>query len=228
VGWHLFCFGVYEDSVRRLFQRYVPTGGVVVDVGANVGWHTVLLSKLVGARGSVHAFEPNPAVYEELLQNLRRNRCTNVTAHKMAISDRRGTMRFIAPDVGEADAGDGHLTTTFDCQDYARSIEVDVMLLDDFLLDMQRVDLLKIDVEGFEPAVIVGAEKSVRKHHPVVIFENLPSHLARAGLVGDAMETIFRSEGYVLYSFSDREVPTKLVNLKDCSGDFLALPEMFK
>ncbi len=111
VGWHLFCFGTYEPGLRRLMREHVGEGAVCLEIGANIGWHSLLLARLAGTTGAVHAFEPNPSVFQELRTHLDRNRVTNTTAWELALSDRPGRAGFAAPDAGSHGAGDGHLAT---------------------------------------------------------------------------------------------------------------------
>ena len=135
----------WEADVVRLLTDEVRAGMTVADVGANVGFHTVVLARLVGEQGRVHAFEPLPATVELLRANLWRQRCDNATVHAVAVSDRAG-IAHIAPDPhgrsGAALAAEGE--------------EVEAARLDD-LLDGVPLDLLKVDVEGAEPLVLRGA-----------------------------------------------------------------------
>ena len=72
IGWSLFVFGQYERVLRDIASKYVKSGDTIVEVGANVGWHTLFFSKLVGAWGNVIAFEPSPLIFAELRDNVRR------------------------------------------------------------------------------------------------------------------------------------------------------------
>ena len=153
IGWSLFCFGTYEPGLQRLFRRYVSAGSTVVEVGANVGWHTLMLSRLVGPGGRVHAFEPNPAIHRELRSNLGLNVCSNVTPWEVALSSEPGSAVFQAYGVADPHAGDSHIVRPA-CEakrqgEERECVEVKVAALDTLPLDLKSLDFMKIDVEGF-------------------------------------------------------------------------------
>jgi FkbM family methyltransferase len=137
----------WEADLIRLLDAHVKPGMTVVDVGANVGFLTVVLAQLVGDEGHVHAFEPLPETLEILRANVWRHRAANVTVHPQAVSDRDGTVH-VAPDPkgrsGAALAEHG--------------FEVQAVTLDGALAGA-RVDVLKVDVEGAEPLVLAGAQR---------------------------------------------------------------------
>jgi FkbM family methyltransferase len=137
----------WEADVLRLLHASVRPGMTVVDVGANVGFHTVVLSQLVGPDGAVHAFEPFPVTVDILRANLWRHRCENTTLHEAAASDTAGRVRIETDPEGRSGA---HLGDT--------GIEVAATTLDDALGSV-TVDVMKIDVEGAEPLVLRGAER---------------------------------------------------------------------
>lgn len=137
----------WEADLIRLLDAYVTPGMTVVDVGANVGFLTVVLAQRVGDAGRVHAFEPLPETLEILRANVWRHRAANVTVHPQAVSDREGIVH-VAPDPngrsGAALAAEG--------------VELQAVTLDD-ALHGARIDVLKVDVEGAEPLVMAGAER---------------------------------------------------------------------
>lgn len=137
--------GTWEADVVRLLGRSVRPGATVVDVGANVGFHAVLLSKLVGPTGAVHAFEPMPETVELLRANIWRHGCTNTAVHPSAVADRTGTVLLEHDPAGSSGA-----------RLAASGIAVGAVTLDG-VLGSTRVDILKVDVEGAEPLVLRGA-----------------------------------------------------------------------
>lgn len=156
-----------SDSLREVFveniynvKGFVPKAGeVVVDVGANYGDTAIWWSKIHGAQ--VHAFEPLTNVYTELERNVSFN-SANVVTYNTALGS------------GERISGtdDGYMLTF---SNSAASILFDSRKLDDF--NFERVDLLKIDVEGFEYSVLKGASSTIQKHMPRIILETHSSSL---------------------------------------------------
>jgi FkbM family methyltransferase len=153
--------GIYEYEKQRLFVDSIRPGQTVFDIGANVGFYTLLASHLVGPSGRVVSFEPLPRNLGYLHRHLAANRIQNVTVFEGAVSNYTGTAHFDAGVVPEM----AHLATS-------GGIEVKVFKLDDLLAAglVPGPDLLKIDVEGAEADVIRGAEKLIRDHRPKILL----------------------------------------------------------
>lgn len=172
IGYNVTYFGTYEPELRALMRRYLALGGVAVDIGANVGWHTLLMARLVGPNGRVLAVEANPSVRERLSGHLQANHLSSVTIVPSALGDQPGRLRFLAPPVDSLGAGDGHVAGEKD-KDSQHIVETEVTTLDSLAEQerLQRLDFVKIDVEGFEWPVLQGASATFAKFRPVVCFE---------------------------------------------------------
>ncbi|MBI4611296.1 MAG: FkbM family methyltransferase [Candidatus Rokubacteria bacterium] len=169
VNWRMqasYAFGTYEREVVQAVQAVIRPGWLAVDVGANVGYFTLLLAKLVGAQGRVIAFEPLPENFVILRENVRLNQYANVTLEQMAVTDRTGTLRLYRRRehllTGSASIvhgpGDG--------------IEVPATALDAYLeATGTRVGFVKIDVEGAEAAVLAGMRRVLAEDRPLVVVE---------------------------------------------------------
>jgi FkbM family methyltransferase len=152
-------WGTYEREQSRIFQEHVPAGATVLDIGAHVGYYTLLSSVLVGMNGHVCAFEPNPANHAFLQRHVALNHLDNVTVENAAVSDRNGTGSF-AFGTG---SGTGRLSA-------AGALRVRTVRLDDFCRERAlQPGFLKIDVEGAELAVLRGAGDVVRSR-PVIFL----------------------------------------------------------
>lgn len=165
-----FVRGTYEPRQCEAFQRLVRPGDVVFDVGAHVGFYTVLSSSLAGPGGRVYAFEPLPANLRYLRRHCALNRCTNVTIIEACIGDRAGTARFD----DSHGTGVGHLAP-------GGTLEVQVRSLDELIASGEAPvpDVIKVDVEGAERLVLAGAESTLRQHHPVLILSVHSGELER-------------------------------------------------
>ncbi|HEX2166776.1 MAG TPA: FkbM family methyltransferase [Longimicrobiales bacterium] len=152
--------GSYEPEQTQLFQQQIPAGATVFDVGAHVGYYTLLSAVLTGPRGRVFAFEPNPVNHTFLQRHVTLNRLANVTVENAAVSDRNGTAAF-AFGTG---SGTGRL-------DAGGKLEVRTLRLDDFCRAQDvRPGFIKIDVEGAELHVLRGAAENIEAHHPVIFL----------------------------------------------------------
>lgn len=145
-----FRTGLYEPAVTRFFQSTLKDGMTVVDLGAHVGYYTVLASSLVGSSGRVYAFEPDPVSYRYLVRNVEANHCANVVPVNRAVADRTETSGFFHDPYG----AESHLTE----RPAPGTVDVQTSTLDDFFRRQgwPPVDLVKMDVEGSEGAVLSG------------------------------------------------------------------------
>jgi FkbM family methyltransferase len=201
LGWHIAFFGTYEPELREIFRAVLPVGGVALDVGANVGWHTLLMAKLVGADGRVLAAEANPSVRKRLAENLGINRFRHVDVIPYAIADTEGTVEFFGPEAGDASSGDGHVVSA-DMSARSGVIQVETRRIDalDAVAQIQRLDLIKIDVEGYEWPVLLGAEQTIAKFRPHIVFEFNQNYVARGGGTIQSYAEFFQRHRYRLFA----------------------------
>lgn len=160
-GSHGYWLGSYEYRKREVFERTVSPGMVVFDVGAHVGFYTLLASVLVGPRGQVVAFEPVQRNLGYLYRHLSLNKISNASVIEAAVSDVDGYAQFAV----EADSSMGHLGQNGGQR--VRTVVLDA-LAEDGRLPMP--DCLKIDVEGAEVAVLRGALGILRARGPVLFL----------------------------------------------------------
>lgn len=197
IGWHVAFFGAYEPELRDVFRAVLPAGGVAVDAGANVGWHTLLMARLVGERGRVLAIEPNPSVGARLVAHLQQNRIAHVDVVGCALSDAPGICRFAAPDASDTGAGGGHVLAQGEASAH-RAIDVPARTLDALFGEagLERLDLLKVDVEGYEWPVLAGAERTIARYRPHVVFEYVDESAHRGGGTAARFEAFFERHRY--------------------------------
>jgi FkbM family methyltransferase len=158
-------YGQFSQGEVEIFTRLVQRGAVVLDVGANIGAHTVPLAQLAGEGGAVVAFEPQPVLHRILCANLALNSVPNAVTYAMALGSSQGTCRIPILNYAEPYNFGGV------SMDMAAEGEVVPMgRLDDFQLD--RVDFVKLDVEGFESQVLEGAADTIARCRPVMYIEN--------------------------------------------------------
>ena len=158
---------------KRALLGAVRRGFTVVEVGANDGIYTSLISVLVGGTGAVHAFEPVAAAFAELKRRLERDRCpSNVTLSHAALGDAEGETRIIVPgdDRGQASLREHHAgswrTTVI-----RRTERCRMTTLDGYCEGFERLDLVKIDVEGAELLVLRGGRRTLGRHAPLIFVE---------------------------------------------------------
>lgn len=160
-GNHGYWLGSYELEKRRLFEKTIPRGSVVFDLGGNVGYYTLLASVLVGAQGRVYTIEPLPRNLRYLKEHLRRNHIHNVTVIEAAATDQGGTAWFHE----SQSTSKGHI-------DPLGTIPVRTVALDDLVGsgELPQPEFLKIDIEGGEFSALQGAKQTLLKTHPVIFL----------------------------------------------------------
>jgi FkbM family methyltransferase len=205
-GKYIFAFrDKYEPELVYL-QRLLSSGNVFIDVGANMGIYTLVASRLVGETGRVIAFEPSAQSFPLLRKNIALNSLTNVLAFPVAISHETGrTKLYHGPDpvcnsLGMDPSWDG------DAEDVVTD-SLDNMLQK---ASLERVDVMKIDVEGAEEFVLRGALKVVKSTRPVIIFEINPGACKCLGLSPHGVPKLLQSLGYKCFVLGERGTACQL------------------
>lgn len=167
IGQGLSLYGEWSEAEVGLFRQVVQEGDVVIEAGANIGTHTVLLSRAAGPGGKILAFEAARHTHQLLCANVALNQCTNVHAVHKAIGRANGVGRFPLLDP--------HAFTNFgaasmrDAQSAAVTEEVEIQSID--ALDLARLDFIKADIEGWELEMLEGAKNTLATLRPVCYLE---------------------------------------------------------
>jgi len=162
-----FAYGTWEPEVVEIITNHVKPGMRVLDIGAHGGFYALLLSKLVGPTGQVIAFEPLPANYRVLEENIALNGVKNVQIQCEAVGERSGEMEFRVPD-----PEDSLIAGQVSPADPRGYMSVRVVSLDDFLFERGvHVDFIKMDVEGAEGDILRGAWRTLRTFHSPMMVE---------------------------------------------------------
>lgn len=167
--------GDYERAEFAALERVVRPGMTVVDIGANIGLHAVFFGSRIGTAGRVFAFEPEPFNFRFLQTNVARNGLANVECLMQGAGAHAGTLRLylVAGTVGAHTAA---------AVEGATAIDVAVVRLDDALRDRApRIDLMKIDVEGYEAQVLEGCAATLERDRPTLLIEFSPQLLRQCG-----------------------------------------------
>lgn len=195
IGRALHTFGLYDLCVSEALWRLVEPGATVLDIGANIGYFSTLLSQKVGAHGKVYAFEPNPQILELLKKNIRPR--SNIKLLPWALADEDGVQTLFGPKSYSQNKG----LASFNTKSGDAIATVDVKRLDDLKL---APTVIKMDVEGHELKVLLGGRATLKNVQHVVfedhdIFKNgVKSFLEENGF------TVF----YLLKTFTHLEIQT--------------------
>jgi FkbM family methyltransferase len=174
--------GWYEPETTELFKRILRKGMTVIDVGANVGWYTLLASKVVGREGLVVSFEPDPTSFSFLKKSVEANGCDNVYLFQECLADMEGTRSLY---LSSGNLG-GHSIARRVSES---AISVEATTLDKRLseIGIKEVSLVKVDVEGAEPQVILGGKYILQHTAKLLIEYNPEAWIDKAGLLDELL-----------------------------------------
>jgi FkbM family methyltransferase len=199
LGRMLYFGGDHEPELRGLMRHLSLGGGVALDVGANIGLHTIVMSRLTGSAGRVFAFEPDPHNFQLLERNLRANGAGNVTAHQCAIGEADGVVRLARNPRNYADC-----RVTSELPGWS-SEAVPMTTLDTALPELPAGSLrfVKLDVQGSECRVLRGMRRTLERQPDVVmVVEVFPGGLRGAGASARELVEMLASLGFDGWEFA--------------------------
>jgi len=200
IEWHIFSKGNYESAVTSCFERLVQSGSTVLDIGAHTGYYTLMASMRVGIRGRVHAFEPTSDLFARLEANVQLNGLQNVVLNRVAVCNVEGEMRIYKAS-GE-NSGNSSIVKRADTE--PAPVAVRATTIDGYVARnrLERVDLVKLDIEGAELLALKGGEKTLVQYQPDLICEVYPKLLSAAGSSVSELAGFLTSLGYKAFLIS--------------------------
>jgi FkbM family methyltransferase len=191
--------GEWQPEIWSSISAALPKDGVFFDVGAHIGYYSVKAARRVGHGGRVVAFEPNPEIVRLLRDNVESNKLSEIEVLPIACADRDQTLTFFASatantgasSLAEANADPG-------MGGNSKSYQVRARPIDDVVreLNVQRLDVMKVDVEGAEVYVLRGAIQSLNRFHPKIIAEVVPRQLENMKSSKEELFALLESLGY--------------------------------
>jgi FkbM family methyltransferase len=200
---HAIYFGLQNDTDfdREFLYSLIKKDDVVLDIGANIGETTLHFARLA-SEGKVFGFEPVPYVFDFFQNNVRLNNLQNIVLQNMALSNKEEILFFkdtpnknssgITLNKNKIDDGAKVTATSLDAIDAKNSFK--------------KIDLIKLDVEGFEPFVFEGAKNCILKYKPKMYVEINHDHLQRNHFTGTDLLKIIQDLGYVLFKVKGKEI----------------------
>lgn len=191
----IYYTGVWEPSLTEFIRRRMGPGDVFVDIGANVGYFTVLAANLVGDEGRVIAIEASPRIHAKLRDNVRMNHLSNVITHNCAVSDVSGKAELFA--AGETNVGHTSLIASEGgvSEGVVEMQPIDRILTDD---ELHKAKMIKIDVEGFEGPVLQSllSHADDLRDDVEIVVELAPAELARFGMSAEQVLADMSGAGF--------------------------------
>lgn len=201
--------GIYEEFETELVKKEIRRGDVVLDIGANIGYYTLLFAKLVGENGKVIAFEPDPTNFALLKRNVEINGYKNVVLVQKAVSNKSGKLKLY---LSEDNKGDHRI---YNSHDNRKFVEIEGIKLDDYFKDENRkINFVKMDIQGAEGGAVQGMFELLMKNRSMeIISEFWPIGLKRFGIEPIEYLKMLLSHGFKLYELNEKEKKLDIVNI---------------
>lgn len=203
--------GVYEPFQTELAIGLIKKGDVVLDIGANIGYYTLIFARQVGPNGRVFAFEPEPANFAILKRNIEMNGYENVIMVPKAVSNATGRIRLY---LCEENRGDHRI---YDSGDGRQSLEVEAVRLDDYFDGYDgQVDFIKMDIQGAEARALQGMAGLLERHrHLTMMTEFWPVGLKRCGTDPQEYLKSLIDRGFEIFHINEQSRQVEVVVVPD-------------
>lgn len=167
---NLYFLGEYEKAELTSIKQFLKHDSVFIDIGANIGLYTLFASKIITENGQIISFEPFSQNFNSLVKNISLNGFSNVCLKKMAIGEKNGVINLYY-DENEKNFG---MVSAISLEKGIQE-EVKVITLDSYLKNesFDKIDLVKIDIEGFEYSALLGMRNTLARFHPTLLIEIL-------------------------------------------------------
>jgi FkbM family methyltransferase len=210
----------FEEAERKIIKRLVRPGMIVFDIGANIGLYTAVIAKQLNNKGHVFSFEPYSSTCDYLKYNVSLNELNNVTVEGLALTDSDGQQDFfIFPEGEEVYNSLGAQKRDVEKTKAERTIKVQVSKLDTYckINKIDRIDFIKLDVEGAEEKVFEGGKEVFKTLNPIIITEIYEKSAIQCGCSGVRMLKNFGQLGYTIYNIDEKSNLTKLTDFEPLS-----------
>jgi len=177
----LYFFKCHEPLVTKLLSNELRKGMNCLDVGSNIGYYVLLEAQIVGKNGSIISIEPSSQNFIALKENVKLQNFSNVKVFQFACGDRNGTINFLTTERSNWSRIDEKCFEFFPSTKIVGSEKIQVKKLDSFMeqIDLDKLDLIRMDVDGYEYKILDGMIQTLKKFKPTIIIE---THLANMGL----------------------------------------------
>ena len=197
----VFGKGVQEPLTTDLFKKEIKRNDIILDIGAHIGYYTLIFAKLVGKEGKIFAFEPHPNNFALLKKNVEINDYQNVILEEKAVSDKNGKIRLY---ISEKSSG-LHRIYKYEPEHIWKFIEVESIRIDDYFKDYNgKIDWIKIDIEGGEWAAFQGMPLLLEKNKNLKIVTEFSScFLKEFGIQPGEYLKLLQKYGFKIYNLNE-------------------------
>lgn len=217
-----------EPLTIKVFKDIVKEGYTVVDLGANIGYFTLLAARLVGNSGKVYSFEPEPKNYRCLCKNIELNGYNNICAEQAAVSNVAGKRKlFIANETGAHTIRSSHDSGYFNDKEFGEFVEVSTIVLNDFFDKDEKIDVIKMDIEGSEMAAFLGMDEIIRRSNQLkMIIEFFPYAIREMGFFPELLaEKLLKEYGFSILVIDELRTPMRQCIKVESVDELMSLSE---
>jgi len=202
---------IYEEYETEVVKKIIKKGDIVLDLGANIGYYTLIFAKLVGDKGKVFAFEPEPNNFNLLKKNVEVNGYQNIVLIPKAVSSKTEKHKLY---IFDEDTGSHTIIETEKNQKY---IEIDSVCLDDYFVKFDgKINFIKMDIEGYEGEAIKGMTSLLQKSDRIgILMEFAPYLIEKSGMKPDEYISLFNDPNWKIYVLNRRKKKTTPANMKE-------------
>ncbi|NNM82138.1 MAG: FkbM family methyltransferase [Burkholderiales bacterium] len=207
-----------DQGVLEMIRKKLPSDGVFIDIGANIGSFTLVAAK-IAQHGQVHAFEPSAHHFSRLSKNVAMNDFGNVSLNRKGLSDQRGSATLFLPSM-KGEMNNSGAASLFSCSsEEINQVREDIELvrLDDYVSEkgIERIDLVKIDIEGAEFDALKGSWSVLSRFRPIVLMELDLDNLKRAGCAPEEILSFWEKLNYQVFRIENSGESIPIRNIGD-------------
>ena len=199
----------YERLQAKLINNALKPSMTVLDIGANIGYYTLMIARGLQGSGQVYSFEPEPFNFRLLAANVKTNGYTNITLVRKAVCEVDGEVSIFK----DVDHYGAHSLWSNNITHLSSVERVSAITLDSFSENVERVDLIKMDIQGAEGGAIRGGERLLSEQHPILFFEISPCLLRHAGDDLQSIVDLLQSWGYELSVINEKRQTLEILDV---------------
>lgn len=213
----------FKDDAHEKLMNLVKTDFVVLDIGTNIGSTLLQFANLVGENGKAYGFEPDPFNYKNCVQNIELNPFKNVSVSNIGLGNENGEFSLVV----DTPTNRGGNRIQLENVSGKESVKIKVQRLDDWVLasNLKKINLMKIDVEGFEMNVLKGCTQVLKMHHPVLFIELDNENLKKVSSSAKELIEFIQLHNYSITNVETNEMVTASSNFENCHFDIICRPK---
>jgi len=196
--------GCWEKNETEIFKKIVKNGMNVIDIGAHIGYYTLIAAKIVGAKGKIYAFEPEQKNYSLLTKNIEINKYKNIISARKAVSNKTGTTKLFLQTSA--------LHTIVNPHGDKKSVDVETIALDDFFTENQKIDFIKMDAEGAEYMIFQGMANILKNNYNLIILTEFYPKLLKEYIDPRMYLDKFIKNNFKIFLISNKKIKPVNIN----------------